>query len=75
MLLFGIASVMLAFAAILFGMASLFKAIGMKIPEKERELTAEEKEALNSQIAANKAYQQGIQNLFNGQKGDIGDFI
>lgn len=63
MTLFGIAAIMLAFAAILFGSASLCKAIGAHLPEKVRELTEEEKEALNTQIEANRAYAEGIKNI------------
>lgn len=63
MTLFGIAAIMLAFATILFGTASFCKAIGAHLPEKVRELTEEEKEALNTQIEANRAYAEGIKNI------------
>lgn len=63
MMLFGIASIMAAFALILFGMASLCKAIGAHLPEKVRELTEEEKEALRAQAEASKAYSEGIANI------------
>lgn len=65
MILFGIAAIMLAFAAILFGAASLCKAIGAHLPEVVRELTEEEKDALKMQTEASKAYADGIRNIMN----------
>ena len=65
MVLFGIAAVMLAFAVIVFSVASLCKAIGAHLPEHRQELTDDEKEVLKAQAEASRAYADGINNIMS----------
>lgn len=60
---FGIAAVIVAVALLLMGAAQLLKALGIKAPAKEPELTEEQKRLIESEIEMNKRYTEGISSL------------
>ena len=66
MTLLGIAAVLLALAADLCGVAVLLRVLGIKVREPERELTEEEKRALESQIEANRKWSVACDSLVFG---------
>lgn len=71
-MLYGIAAVMLGIAAVLFGTAALCKALGIHVREPERELTPEEKKALEASVEASEAYTKALSDLVAFTGGDAG---
>ena len=66
MILFGIAAVIAALAALLCGAAMLCRALGIQIPQPERELTEEEKQALVAQAEASRSWSAACNSLVFG---------
>ena len=56
MVLIGIAAILTALACCTAAAALLLKVLGVHLPEPERELTEEEKQALQAQIEANRKW-------------------
>ena len=66
MVLFGIAAILTALAALTAAAAFLLKVLGVKLKEPERELTEEEKQALTAQIEANHKWSAACDSLVFG---------
>ena len=69
MILFGIASILLSLAVMVFAAAALCKAVGWHIEVKPVELSEEEKEALKAEAKANQAYIDNINKLMSFGNG------
>lgn len=69
-MLYGIAAILIGLAAVLYGTAALLKALGVRIREPERELTPEEKRALDASTKASERFAAGVDAIvFGAQQG------
>lgn len=63
MIAFGIAVNIAAVALLMFSAAAILKALGIKVPEKEPELTDEQKRLIESEIQMNQRYADSMASL------------
>lgn len=63
MIVFGIAAIIAAVALLMFSAAEVLKALGIKVPEKEPELTEEQKRLIESEIQMNQRYADSMASL------------
>lgn len=61
---FGLAAVIAAVALLFMGAAQLLRALGIKAPTKEPELTEEQRQLIESEIEMNKRYTEGVSSIF-----------
>lgn len=61
--MYGIAAIMFAFAAMLWGAAQVITALGLHTASKPQELTEEQKDLIRSEAEMNRRYTEGLNNI------------